>query len=298
MANINQSESKGRYWELGLVLVTIIWGWSFVAVHEILATMASSTFTAYRFLSASAFLALLIFPSLKKITGRELLGGTTAGLVLFLAMILQTEGLRFTSPSNTSFITGLAVIFTLPIAYFVLRIKPSLQQILGALLATVGLAFVTVQNFTIQFGDLLVLGASVLFAVHIVILSHISKGTHSGRLTLIQLLVVGVFGLIWSLVTGEFSIPVSVDSWGAILIVGIAATAFGFYVQTKAQIQSPPSRIALILVLEPVFGGLFGYWLAGDRLTLFNLFGASLILIGIIITEIKFRQKTSSVLNP
>lgn len=256
---IKQAFTKGRHWELALVLVTVVWGWSFVAVHDVLGSMNSSTFVAYRFLVASAALLLLMLPSLKHITRQEIIGGVVAGMALFVAMSLQTEGLRFTSPSNASFITGLAVIFTLPIAYFFLSIPATAQQILGAVVATLGLAFVTIQNFTIQFGDLLVLAAALLFAIHIVILSRVSKGNHSGHLTLIQMLVVGILGLIWSLITGEFSIPSGSQTWTAIVIVGVAATAFGFYIQTKAQVQTAPSRIALILVLEPVFGGLFGY---------------------------------------
>ncbi|MNE27579.1 EamA-like transporter family protein [compost metagenome] len=284
------SSINGWKWELALVMITALWGWSFVAIHDALASMNSATFTALRFLVAAAVMALILFPSLKDMSRRELTGGVAAGLALFAAVALQTEGLRFTSPSNASFITGLAVIFTLPITFFFLGIHPSVQQVLGALIATLGLAFLTAQDFSIRFGDLLVLGCALSFASHIVILSRASKGTHSGRITLVQLVVVGLLGLVWSLGFGEFSMPASSETWVAVLVVGVAGTALGFYVQTKAQIQSPPSRIALILVLEPVFGGLFGYWLAGDRLTPLNLFGAALILVGILATEIRIRR--------
>ncbi|WP_425503066.1 EamA family transporter [Pseudomonas quercus] len=56
--------------------------------------------------------------------------------------------------------------------------------------------------------------------------------------------------------------------------------------QTKAQVTASPTRIALILVLEPVFGGFFGYYLGGDRLGTVNLIGACLILIGMVVTEL------------
>jgi drug/metabolite transporter (DMT)-like permease len=55
----------------------------------------------------------------------------------------------------------------------------------------------------------------------------------------------------------------------------------------KAQVESPPTRIALILVLEPVFGGLFGYLLGGDRLSAINLSGAALIIVAMVVTEFK-----------
>lgn len=60
--------------------------------------------------------------------------------------------------------------------------------------------------------------------------------------------------------------------------------------QTKAQLTSSPNRIALIIVLEPVFGGIFGYFLGGDRLTLVNFFGAGLIVVGILVAELDLKN--------
>ena len=71
--------------------------------------------------------------------------------------------------------------------------------------------------------------------------------------------------------------------------MGVAGTAIAYFVQTKAQVQTSPNKIALIIVLEPVFGGLFGYLLAGDRLTTMNMLGAALIIVAMVVTELKLR---------
>jgi len=134
----------------------------------------------------------------------------------------------------------------------------------------------------------------VFTALHIVVLSKVSKNHDAEVLAFVQVMVVGVLSLAWSVVTGGFSIPHTSQALTTIVVVGIGGTAIGYFVQTKAQVESSPSRIALILVLEPVFGGLFGYLLGGDRLSAVNLSGAVLIIVAMIVTEYRPRMRAAS----
>ncbi len=81
------------------------------------------------------------------------------------------------------------------------------------------------------------------------------------------------------------SLPSDRSVWVALLITGIVASAVAFAVQTYAQRFIPPARTALILITEPAFGGLFG-WLAGEALGLQGLAGATLILGGMVVSEL------------
>jgi drug/metabolite transporter (DMT)-like permease len=279
-----------RYWVYALMLVTVLWGWSFVAIHQALSTISASAFNAYRFaLGAFVLFIMLALRNKLNIKVATLRDGVIAGLALFLAFSFQTLGITYTTASNSSFITGLAVVFTPILAWKILKLKLNWQQLLSAFIAAIGLGFLTMNELRLNRGDLLVLCCALFMALHIILLSKVSRNHDSEVLAFIQVSVVALMSLIWSSGVGQMSVPNNFQAISTLLIMGIAGTSVAYYVQTKAQIASSPSTIALILVLEPLFGGLFGYLLAGDRLTMANMFGAILIIIAMIFAEIKFK---------
>ena len=276
-----------------MILVTALWGWSFVAIHNALNDLSDSAFNAYRFLVAALVMLLVVVVRRSTISRIDLVHGGMAGVALYLAFLFQTKGLKFTSASNAAFITGLAVIFTPLISFLCFGTKPERRQVFGIFLATAGLALLTLKGLSVQVGDLLVLVCAASFALHIILLSRASKVANALNIALIQVSVVGFLSLAQSVAFQELTLPAGEAAIGTILVVGIFGTAIGFYVQTKAQVASSPNRIALIIVLEPVFGGLFGYFLAGDRLTLQNWIGAALIVAGMLVTEIRLTRDRS-----
>lgn len=276
-----------------MILVTALWGWSFVAIHNALNDLSDSAFNAYRFLVAALVMLLVVVVRRSAISRIDLVHGSMAGVALYLAFLFQTKGLKFTSASNAAFITGLAVIFTPLISFLCFGTRPERRQVFGIFLATAGLALLTLKGLSVQVGDLLVLVCAASFALHIILLSRASKVANALNIALIQVSVVGFLSLAQSVAFQELTLPAGEAAIGTILVVGIFGTAIGFYVQTKAQVASSPNRIALIIVLEPVFGGLFGYFLAGDRLTLQNWIGAALIVAGMLITEIRLARDRS-----
>lgn len=280
-----------KLWVVAMIAVTVLWGWSFVAIHESVTTLSASAFNTWRFLVGAAVMLALLARRIQHIKLADLRHGAVAGVALFLAYTLQTSGLVFTTASNSSFITGLAVVFTPLFAKVFLNAPPTRQQVFGAMLATIGLGLLTIHDLSVHSGDVLVLGCAVFFALHIIILSRISKNGDVEVLAFIQVLVVALLSLLWSTATGEMSLPRTSQAMTTILILGIGGTAIACFVQTKAQVLTAPTRIALILVLEPVFGGMFGYFLGGDRLTTANLFGAVLIVVAMLVTEFKLKAK-------
>ena len=226
---------------------------------------------------------------------REVLGyrvdgnGLLAGLAPFMAFTLQTIGIGLTTASNAAFITGLAVVFTPMFAFFLLKIRVSRQQAAGVTMAAIGLAMLTLDGLSLHRGDLLVLGCAVFTALHIVVLSRSSKGGDIEVLAFVQVMVVALLSLLWSWLEATLRWPGSPRAVSTILVMGVVGTAIGYFVQTTAQVRSAPSTIALVLVLAPVFGGIFGYALGGDRLSTVNLVGAVVIVVAMIVTEAKPR---------
>ena len=74
--------------------------------------------------------------------------------------------------------------------------------------------------------------------------------------------------------------------WFALIVTAVFASAVAFCVQTFAQRHASSTRTAVIMAMEPVFAGVFGYFLAGDRWSVVGWFGAGLILAGILASEL------------
>jgi drug/metabolite transporter (DMT)-like permease len=281
----------GAYrWELALVAVTAVWGSTFVLVRDAVAQIPPFTFIAYRFLAAALLLAV-IRPRLAGDGQAGLLGaGAVVGLALFAGYGFQTVGLQYTTASNAGFITGLAVVLTPLLGGLVLRQPPGRWPLLGALLAAVGLGLLSLQRLEVRRGDALVFGCAVAFAAHILLLGRYAPRFSSYRLAVVQLATAGLLALVWAGIAGDLTVPASTEVWVALAITSVVASAGAFLIQTRAQRQVSPTRTAVILTMEPVFAGLFGFLLADERLSGRGWLGAGLILAGMLVAELGGRQ--------
>jgi drug/metabolite transporter (DMT)-like permease len=136
------------------------------------------------------------------------------------------------------------------------------------------------------------LGCAAAFGLHIALLSRYA-GEHDARaLALGQMLSTTVlFALAWPIFE-PISWPTR-DVWLALLLTGTVASALAFYIQTLVQQHLSAARTAVVLTTEPVFAALFGYWLAGDRLSPLQLVGAACIMAALAIeTASGWRRKT------
>ncbi|MBA1195403.1 DMT family transporter [Pseudomonas entomophila] len=273
------------FWSLAMIAITAVWGWSFVAKQQSLHGMTASALNTWIFTIATLFLAPMAYASLKRLTRRDVLSGIAAGIMLFIAFAFQTSGIGLTTPSNAGFITGLSVVFT-PILLFVLyRDRLTGPQWLGAAVALVGLGLLSLTDFALHLGDALILCCALFFAGHIVMLAKLPFSSTPLAFACLQMVTVAVLSGLWSTASGELSVPNDGDTWLILVLLGILGTGLAYFVQTQAQSLMHPQAVALILLFEPVFSGLFGYWLAGDRLTDLNLLGAVLILGGMLVSE-------------
>jgi drug/metabolite transporter (DMT)-like permease len=283
--------SQRTLWTLALVAVTAVWGWSFVAKHALLATMSASALNAWMFCLAAMMLVPFSARSFRHLQRRDWLGGLLAGTVLFAAFTLQTSGVALTTPSNAGFITGLCTVFTPMIVFLLGRAKPGHKQVAGTLIALAGLGFLSLDGFSLHFGDLLMLGCAVAFALHIVVVSSITTAATASASACLQLSIVGALSLAWSLTQNQFALPGSMPVTATIVALALFGTALAYAIQTRAQVALPAEKVALILICEPLFSGVFGYFLAGDRFPPAKLAGAVLILLGILLTELRWSSR-------
>jgi len=285
--------SPRRAAEAALVFNTLIWGATFVLVKAALRDISPLLFLALRFsLAAGALLAIFARRPPASEPARfwkTIAAGSLAGVFLFAGYLLQTMGLRLTTAPRSAFITGLTSIAVPLLAALVYRIRPLISEVAGVLVATAGLALMTLPGVLgpIGWGDLLTVFCALAFAAHIVTLGHFTEQMSFRLLAVTQIGVAAFLG--WALFSWAEQPRVTwrpAVVW-AILITGLLATALAFTIQAWAQRYASPARTALIFMLEPVVAWITSYCMVGAGLSGRAAAGAALILGGVIVVELK-----------
>ena len=269
-----------------LVGVTAVWGYTFLAVQDAVASMPVMDFLAWRFLVATVAMIVLRPTCLRNVTRLELLRGLGLGTILGLGYIAQTFGLRYTSAAISGFITGMFVVLTPVMAWILLRRRTNRNTWMVVALATLGLALLSLHGWSAGIGELLTLGCAVFFAIHIVVLGEWSSQYKPYAFALLQIGVVALISLI-AAAPGGIAMPPNPGVWAVVGITGVLATAVAFFVQTWAQSLVPATRAAVAMTMEPVFAGLFAVVIGGNQLTVRNLGGAACILAAMLIINLR-----------
>jgi drug/metabolite transporter (DMT)-like permease len=218
---------------------------------------------------------------------RSLALAGTASIFLMIGYITQTVGLRYTTASNSAFITALYVVF---VPLFLGRFSLQLWIALG--LALLGLGLLVRPSTVVSMGDLLTLACAVAFALHIISLEFFVAKTDFQSLATWQLIMVTMALIPAVLLEGSPSTAFALSSavLGALAITGIMATGLAFFIQVWAQRHVPAQRVALIFALEPALAAWMSWLVLGEQLDVAGWAGSALILAGVLIGT---RSKTA-----
>jgi len=218
-------------------------------------------------------------------------GGLISGIVLFVAATLQQTGIIYTTAGKAGFITGLYVIFV-PIIGLFIRQKTNLNIWLGALLAAVGLYFLSInENFALEYGDSLVLLSAVFFAVHILVIGRFSSMVSAIKLSIIQFATCSVLSLISAGFTEDIVLSGILDAAIPIFYGGVFSVGIAYTLQVVGQKNAHPSSASIILSLESLFAVIGGWLLLSEQMTARGLFGCGLMLAGMVLAQIKWSRK-------
>jgi drug/metabolite transporter (DMT)-like permease len=270
---------------VALVVVCIIWGSTFVVVKDAVERMPVMDFLAWRFAIAAVVMAaarpravMALSPSVRR-------HGIVLGLALAGGYVAQTFGLERTPATVSGFITGLFVVLTPLCSGLLLRQRVDGISWVGVVVATGGLALLSLHGLSVGTGEAITLLCALSFALHIVGLGEWSTSRDAYGLAVVQLATVAAVSIAAS-APASLAPPPDAGVWGAVLLTALAATALGFFVQTWAQAHLAPSRAAVVMTMEPVFAGLFGVTVGSDRLSARLVVGALLVLAAMFLIEL------------
>ncbi len=282
-----------------LLITAVIWGLAFVAQRVGGELMGAFAFNSIRFALGGLSLIPLVIYFHKKTSDSPLLKGlmevlpygAITGSVLFIAASLQQYGIIYTSVGNTAFITGFYIILV-PFLGIFLKHKISGKIWVAALIAVAGLYLLTInEGFAINYGDYFQLAGAVFWSIHILSIDYFVKKFDALKISMIQFLTCSLLSGIVAIITEETTMQMVMDTRWPILYGGLMSVGVAYTLQVVGQRYAKPSHAALILSLETVFGALGAAILLGEILSVKGYVGASLMFVGIILSQINFPKK-------
>jgi drug/metabolite transporter (DMT)-like permease len=288
-----------------LLLITAIWGSTFVMVDQAVEILGVFSFLALRF--TLAFFALLLVFSYQlyknKITWNTLWRGIVVGIFLFIGYTFQTYGMKLgTEPGKAAFITGLYVVLVPIFSAFILKKIPNPFSWIAIVVVVIGLGLLSITSFNMTAGDLLgdifVIIGTFGYALHIISIDRFVQKDHYSTLTVIQIGTVMVLSWIFSGIFWNNENPSLINNFAfnrefftnnvliAIFVTSIVATALLLAMQTFAQKRTSPIHVAVIFSMEPVFGAIFAIILINEQFLPRQWGGCVLIIASMIFQQI------------
>ena len=285
--------------ELALILITAVWGGTFLAVHIAVQYSGPLFFVGMRFLTAGFISAAVFARVLRGIRPREIVAGSAIGLMIFLGYGLQTVGLQTISSSMSAFITALYVPLVPVLQWMVFKRPPRLLTWLGAGLAFTGLVLLAgpgSAGFTFGSGEVATVVSTVPIAAEIILIGWFAGKVDLGRVTVVQLLVAGVLGFVAMPIAGEGLPAFSWVGVGAAVALGAASCVIQL-TMNWAQRSVSPTKATIIYAGEPVWAAIIGR-VAGERLPPLAVLGAGFIVVGSLVSELRLRKRRDADFPP
>ena len=296
----DSKKKKNSLWaKLALLIVAILWGSSLTVVKQSSEVFEPNFILAVRFSLACIVLAAIFWSKLKESTKSDWINGLKIGVFLFMAYSSQTLGVTYTDPGRSAFLSASYCVIVPFLAWMVMKVRPDRYNVIAAILAVVGLYFVSMagspgggsvfeRGQDAILGDGLALLSGVLFASHIVAVKKYSKGKDPILMTVIQFAMAAGLSWIVTLIFEDNSgMAVTQSSIFEMLYLAIMCTAVALLLQNIGQKHTDESSAAIILGLESVFGVIIPVMLGIEILTKYTIIGFALIFVAIIISETK-----------
>lgn len=273
--------------DLSLLLVTVVWGASFPIMSLILKHIHPYSFIAIRYFLSGTILAVIFHKRFKHINRKTIRSAVIIGIALFLGSTFQVVGLLYTTPSKSSFITGLYVVVVPIIMAIFYKVIPDAKTTVGIIFALVGLGVISIEStLKINPGDFLTLLCAIAFAFQIILVDKYMEDVDVILVTCIEAFVAGTLGFIPAIAIEGLYFTINLIFILCMIFMVLFCTIGAYIIQNKMQPYTNPTHAAIIFLGEPVFGAIFSM-IFGDKLTMKTLIGCALILLGMIIINIK-----------
>lgn len=279
-----------------LLLTAIIWGSSYILIKVALeGNMPSGMINTLRGTIFAGLIYIFFRKKIRHLSKLDIRIGICAGIINFLGYQLQALGLKYTTPSNSAFLTATYIVMIPLLLWVSNKNTPNYKSILSIFICFAGTLFLTNtinMNFSFHIGDILTLLAALFYALQIVYFS-------STAATVNPFVIAFLLGVVQAISSGLWSLAFETASYSNInwsvsliptLILGVVASFGGQTLQVIGQKYTDATSSGLILMTESLFGSLFSILLGFEMITKNLIIGGTLITISILIMEINITK--------
>ena len=289
---MDSTTAKKMRASLELVLAGSIWGFGFIVTIWVLPSIGPLWISTLRFGCATilTLTGAAFFPSIRARLSREdIRKAFVPGAFLGAMLFLQTWGLKYTSATNSGFITTLYVVMVPLIEALFFKKRISLKLWALILVALFGTALIAKANLGIwNKGDLLTLACALVAAGHILVIDVFASNTHSPlSLNTFQAMWASLICLPAALLFEAHPVwPLPASAFACIAYLTMISTMIAFLIQIRAQRTLVPALASLLFLLESPFSALFSRIFLNESLLPSQWLGGALILLSAILVII------------
>ena len=278
---------------LCLIGAAFIWGSAFVAQTTGMEFVGPLTFTNIRFIIGGFLVlpfALKEVPRLNNLIKKKrlIIIILLTGFCLLMGSYLQQYALQYTKIGNAAFLTILYVPFVPIISRFFLKKSIHWSIWVSVSICLIGSYYLTIENsFEAQFADFLVIICAVFFALHCILIDEYFEIVDAPfSLASAQFLLCFIYSLPFMFIFENPTIDGILKESFEILYVGVMSVGIAYTLQVIGQRIVKPSTAAITFSLEGVFGALAAWIILSQFLTIIQIFGCFLILLGVLTAQL------------
>jgi len=275
------------------VIASSLWGTSFPAIKIGLQYMDAYTFVFLRFFFASlTMLVVMLF------TKNFSFNFNKKRLILFLgvtngtAYLLQYIGMVYAFASKSSLLVNLSVVWVALLSPIVLKEQIDRKKVASVIVSLLGVVFVTTNldfgslGVGEVVGDLLVIGAGILWALFIVYNKPLVGESKNMIQSMTWLLVFTMLPLLPVVpFSAENFLSLTWEAWVAIIYTAIFCWVAPYYLWMKGLKNISPLTSAVILLNEIIVAVMISTIVLGEVMTAASGIGAIFIIMGILLVS-------------
>ena len=294
-----QSENSLKNWFL-LIILTFIWGTSFILIKRGLEVFSPGEVGAYRMVAAASLLLPLSLPRIKHLSKNQVKNLLLAGMLgsfipAFLFPLAQME----LSSSLTGVLNALTPLFVVLVGALFFNTKITRRNSIGLVIAFIGVVILVAYKESGGWDSLTGINAYALFVIIACICYsfnlHVIKTRftklNSIEISSISLLLILPMALIYLFAGTQFSYklathPQAWEALGYVTILGMVGTAAGLILFNIMVKSASPFFASLVTYTIPIVAIMWGVW-DGEVLLFGHYVGIAAVIFGVWIVNKK-----------
>ncbi len=272
-----------------LILGMAFMGIAFVFVKDAVTGYSTFVFLFWRFLISTIILSVIFQKYIRQISSKLVKTSSVCGISLFLSILFQTIGLKYTTVANSAFITGM-VVMLIPIfklVFYKRKVNPIIW--VSCSIAFIGLYIITLKNgLMFNVGDVWTVACAVALAFYVLQTGNYADAPNPMARVTVIMGVCAIGSFLGAMATPDVNwFPQDFDFWKGVIFSVIFGTVYMYSIQNYAQRFISEEKVALAYLTEPIFATLSAVILINEKVTTDTFIGGALILIAMCLSEMK-----------